>query len=311
MQKKRMIYNYGSINIDNVYRVPHLVKPGETLASSHFHQVLGGKGSNQSLAIARAGNQVCHLGAIASSDAWIADLLKGAGVEISRLALLDDTASGHTVIQVDDQAENCIVLFPGANHRIPAEVVTDALEEASPHDWLLLQNECGDLSKVLAKAFDKGLKVALNPAPMEAAIANLPLERLALLIVNQGEAEALLTALGDTLGKPEPHTLMDELSSHFPDQEILLTLGGAGAIYRSGNNTIEQPVFKVNARDTTGAGDTFVGYFLAARANNEEAAQALLQASAAAALCVQADGASSSIPAYTEVMDFLSHHSTT
>ncbi|WP_025733754.1 ribokinase [Carnimonas nigrificans] len=303
-----MIYNFGSINIDNVYRVPHLVAPGETLASLSYSQILGGKGSNQSLAIARAGAEVSHIGAIAQGDSWIGELLEASGVNTDHLALLDDVASGHTFIQVDNNAENCIVLYPGANHAVPSRVIDEALGSAKAGDWLLAQNECGDLSALLDKALDKGLKVALNPAPMNDAIAALPLNRLSVLCVNRGEAVALLSALNATPDADTNDALLAALMARFPEPEIILTLGSDGVLYGHGNCHIEQAIFKVNARDTTGAGDTFVGYYLAAREAGLDAAAALTRARAASALCVQKEGASSSIPKYNDVDRFHEQH---
>ncbi|MGJ8513201.1 ribokinase [Carnimonas bestiolae] len=303
-----MIYNFGSINIDNVYRVPHLVTPGETLASLSYSQVLGGKGSNQSLALARAGAQVSHIGAIARGDGWISELLTESGVDTSYLAQLDDVASGHAVIQIDNNAENCIVLYAGANHAVPSQVIDDALSAAKPGDWLLAQNECGDLSALLDKALDKNLSIALNPAPMSEAIATLPLNRLAVLCVNRGEAVALLDALNARPNTDASDALLTALMAQFPEPEIILTLGSEGVLYGHRDDRIEQSVFSVDAQDTTAAGDTFVGYYLAARVAGLGAAEALTRARAASALCVQASGASSSIPTYDKVDRFLEQH---
>ncbi|ANF58242.1 ribokinase [Halotalea alkalilenta] len=300
-----MIYNFGSVNVDNVYRVPHLVRPGETLASTHYVQVLGGKGANQSLAAARAGAKVEHLGAIGAADGWILALLDSAGIGTRHLATLDDIPSGHTVIQVDDQAENSIVLFPGANRAVPNEHLEAAITAAQPGDWLLAQNECGDLSRVIELALAKRLRIALNPAPMEAMIAGLPLERIDMLFVNRGEAQMLLAALGDQVEEHDHQRMLDLLAARYPGLELVLTLGGDGVRYANGELRLARPAFLVEARDTTAAGDTFVGYFLAARQQGERPEAALALASAASALCVQREGASSSIPERDEVDAFI------
>jgi len=309
-----MIYNYGSINIDNVYRVPHLVRPGETLASTGFNRVLGGKGSNQSLAIARAGQRITHLGALGDEDQWVIDYLKESRVVTNHIAMLDDTPSGHTFIQVDDAAENAIVLFPGANHAIPQSTIKTVLNSATGQDWLLAQNECSYLDDVIHHALTQGLKVALNPAPMDSRVAQLPLNKLALLFLNEGEAWQLLEAVQDPittskeLGDTTAEALAKRLTHHFPLPEIILTLGSAGVLYAQGEKRVQQAAFKVNAKDTTGAGDTFVGYFLAARDAGETIEDALTLARAASALCVQNEGAAPSIPERAAVDAFIKTH---
>lgn len=108
------IFNLGSVNIDHVYRVPHLPLPGETLASTSFRSGLGGKGANQSIAIARAGGQVHHIGAIGTDGGWLAEQMAAAGVDTQHLAVVD-VPTGNAIINVDDAAENSIVLYAGAN----------------------------------------------------------------------------------------------------------------------------------------------------------------------------------------------------
>ncbi|MGJ8524408.1 Ribokinase [Halomonadaceae bacterium LMG 33818] len=310
-----MIYNYGSINIDNVYRVPHLVRPGETLASTGYDRVLGGKGSNQSLAIARAGQHITHLGALGHEDQWVVDYLKESRVITNHIAMLDNTPSGHTFIQVDDAAENAIVLFPGANHAIPQDDIKTVLKSATVQDWLLAQNECSHLDDIIHHALAQGLKIALNPAPMDSRIAQLPLNRLTLLFLNEGEAWQLLDAVQDPLTRSKEfkdttaEALAERLTHHFPLPEIILTLGSTGVLYAHGEKRVQQAAFKVNAKDTTGAGDTFVGYFLAARDSGETVEDALTLARAASALCVQKEGAAPSIPEKSAVDEFLNTQS--
>lgn len=306
-----MIYNYGSINIDNVYRVPHLVQPGETLASTGYNRVLGGKGSNQSLAIARAGQHITHLGALGHEDQWVIDYLKASRVITNHIAMLEDTPSGHTFIQVDDAAENAIVLFPGANHAIPLDSIKTLLNSATGQDWLLAQNECAHLDDIIHHAMTQGLKIALNPAPMDPRVAQLPLNKLTLLFLNEGEAWQLLEALEDplttskALGDTTAEVLAERLTHHFPHPEIILTLGSAGVLYAHGEERVQQAAFKVKAKDTTGAGDTFVGYFLAARDSDKTIEASLTLARAASALCVQKAGAAPSIPEKAAVDEFL------
>ena len=293
-----MLYNYGSVNIDHVYRVPHLVRTGETLSSYGYRQVLGGKGANQSLAIARAGGQVVHWGRLGQGDRWVLETLSSAGVNIAHIELTAD-ASGHALIQVDDHGENAIIVHPGANHGF-----TDAQQSALANsvdraDWLLLQNECNAVGKMMTLAAERGMQVAFNPAPMTASVLRLPLDICRLLFLNRGEAAALV-GLDDTASA---QTLIEALRKRLPHVEIVLTLGSEGVCYLNGDVQYRLPAHHVDPKDTTAAGDTFIGYFMAARQHDTDLVGALRLASAAAALCVQRDGAAPSIPVLSEVLD--------
>ncbi|MBD3894331.1 ribokinase [Halomonas sp. ML-15] len=292
----RPTYNFGSINIDHVYRVPHLVRPGETLASRHYQQVLGGKGANQSLALARAGGQVEHWGRLGRADAWALQILSQAGVGLDGTELYDEP-SGHALIQVDDQGENAIILHPGANHGFSTAALDGLLGQTQPGDTLLLQNECNGLEHLLVSAQQAGLEIAFNPAPMNDTAAGLPLSACRLLFVNRGEAAALV----DLPEGSSPRQLLEALAQRLPKTELVLTLGGDGVCYHSERQQLMLPAHRVEAVDTTAAGDTFIGYFMAARQAGEEALACLQRASTASALCVQREGAAPSIPLAAEV----------
>ncbi|MCK0715801.1 ribokinase [Chromohalobacter sarecensis] len=291
-----MLYNYGSINIDYVYRVSHLVRPGETLSSQSLTQVLGGKGANQSLAMARADGDVTHWGRVSQNDRWVLEILAQAGVNTSAIELTAD-ASGHAIIQVDDHAENAIILYPGANHGFSERHLDALMPSVSPDDWLLLQNECNALENVMALASHHGMRIAFNPAPLGANVHSLPLELCQILFLNRGEAAAL-AGLDEHAGADE---LMEVLSRRLPKVELVLTLGRDGVRYQHGAQRLELPAFPVEAVDTTAAGDTFIGYFMAARQRSEPIETCLHEASIAAALCVQRAGAAPSIPLANEV----------
>ncbi|WP_299257758.1 ribokinase [uncultured Kushneria sp.] len=296
------VYNYGSINIDHVYRVPHLVRPGETLSSTDYQIVLGGKGANQTIALARAGGRVTHWGQLGRADEWALETLRDAGADIDEVALLEGS-SGHTVIQVDDKGENAIVLFGGTNQRFTLERIDELLTNADSEGWLLLQNECNDIEEVIRQALNRGLKVAFNPAPMTPAIRELPLTELSLLFVNRGEAAALV----ELDEQSDADTLIRALQTALPGVDIVLTLGAAGAWRIDGTrgDTLYQPARPVQAVDTTGAGDTFIGYYMAALQADRDATTCLERATAAAALAVQRPGAATGIPAVNEVETFL------
>ncbi|MFY0989008.1 ribokinase [Halomonas sp. C05BenzN] len=290
------IHNYGSINLDHFYRVPHLVTPGETLASHDYRVGLGGKGANQSLAMARAGGSICHWGRLGRQDAWARDTLARAGVDVSHVELVDEP-SGHAVIQVDDQGENAIILFPGANFGFHPQEVGSLIAATRPGDWLLMQNECNALAEVMARGAEQGLNIAFNPAPMTPEVASLPLAACRLLFVNRIEA-AGLAGVDETT---PAEALLDALAATLPDCEIVLTLGGEGAWYQAAGERLHQPALPVTPVDTTAAGDTFIGYFMAALQAGLAITDCLKRAATAAALGVQRPGAAESIPEQAEV----------
>ncbi|MAY69893.1 MAG: ribokinase [Halomonas sp.] len=291
-----MLYNYGSINLDHVYRVPHLVRPGETLAS-HEHRVgLGGKGANQSLALAKAGGQVAHWGSLNAQDGWARQQLADAGVDVNGIAEVA-APSGHAIIQVDDGAENAILLFPGANHHHSADDLSRLMQGTQAGDWLLLQNECSALADAIRLGHDKGLNIAFNPAPMSDAVQDLPLDQCDLLFVNRGEAAWLAGVAEDT----DADALLTALSERLPSTQLVLTLGAEGAWHQHDGQRQFQAASRVEAVDTTAAGDTFIGYYLAAMQEHRTVADCLALASTAAALGVQRQGAAASIPSRGEV----------
>jgi ribokinase len=294
------IFNFGSINIDHVYQVPHLVRPGETLGASHYQQVLGGKGANQSIALAKANCDVLHVGAIAQRDQVLLEQLDQAGVNTAHIALLT-TATGHAIIQVDAQAENAIVLFPGANHGLTCEQVNQVLDDATTQDWVLLQNETNQIDTIIQAAKQRDLTLIYNPAPMNRSLVEKQLTHIDILIVNEGEAK-------DLAGVDQIAQAQQFLQQKYPQLTIILTLGAQGVRYLPAGHpeqNIQVSAFKVDAIDTTAAGDTFIGYCLAGFAAKLPIEQVLTQACAASAICVTRPGASSAIPDHGEVQAFL------
>ena len=270
------VINFGSLNIDLVYRVHDFVRPGETIAASSLTRFAGGKGLNQSLALARAGARVVHAGMVGADGGFLLDILRESGVDCSLVAVDPETPSGHAVIQVADSGENSIVLFPGANHRITAELIDRALALAEPGDLLLLQNEISSMIDIMLHAAERNLRIFFNPAPMTPAVAAYPLELVDTLIVNETEWEALTSC------RP-PFKC-----------NILQTLGARGAVY---NRRIIVPAHHVDkVVDTTAAGDTFIGYFIAELLAGRDAERAMTMAAAASAWCIRHPGAATSIP---------------
>ena len=285
------ILNIGSLNLDYVYAVPRFVTAGETLLANRRDVFAGGKGLNQTVAAARAGAQVYHGGAVGADGGMLLDLLRAAGADVSAVRRVD-VPTGHAVIQVTPQGENAILILGGANRSVSADAVEGALGKVAAGDILLLQNEINGLDAILRRAAEKGLRILFNPAPMEAAVKELPLHLIDTLIVNEGEGKALA---GD----------MDALRAAYPRQKILLTRGSRGATLWTGSELLFQPAFPVAALDTTAAGDCFLGYYAAALSEGQPYARALRLASAASALAVQRRGAAPSIPIRREVEAFL------
>jgi len=287
------VFNFGSINIDMVYRVPHLVQPGETLSSRTLETVLGGKGANQSVALARAGIDVRHIGRIGEADQWAAEQMQAAGVDMLGVEPLAGP-SGHAIIQVDDKGENSIILHGGANQSFDREVLEQQLSEASPGDWLLMQNECNDITEAFDIARQRKLSIAFNPAPMTDAVRQLPLEHCDVLIVNETDAADLVQSV-------DPDAALTILGERSPDTRLVLTLGARGAMLQYAGEQLREAAVAVDVVDTTGAGDTFVGYFLAGLLQGLADRDALQRACRAAALSVTVAGATPSIPTLADV----------
>ncbi len=290
--------NFGSLNIDHVYRVPHIARPGETVPSSEYRRFAGGKGANQSVALARAGARVAHAGCIGPEGLWLRDRLAAEGVDTEDIRV-SDGPGGHALIQVDEEGQNSIVLFPGANAAITPEHVAAALRRRSPGDVLLLQNEINAVADLIAAGAGRGLQVVFNPAPMSPAVASYPLDRVSLLIVNEHEAAALS-------GAGAPEVMLETLARRLPRTDLCLTLGARGAVYQqAGGQQWQCPAPPVTAVDTTAAGDTFIGYLLAARLAGAPVPDALETACRAAAVSVTRPGAMDSIPRPEDVAAFF------
>jgi ribokinase len=287
------VLNFGSLNIDHVYQVDSIVHPGETIPSLAYAIHAGGKGANQSMALARAGVRVCHVGQVGHEGEWLRGKLADAGVDVGWLRIVDEPG-GHAIIQVDRSGENAIVLHGGANRTVPAELLTEALGSFDVGDWLLVQNETNRVAEAIRAAHARGLRVCLNPAPITPEVRNYPLNLVDCLILNQTEAAGLT-------GCNAPDAMLEALAALTP-AEAILTLGADGACFRDKGTVRHVPAAHVSqVVDTTGAGDTFVGYFLALRARGKATGEAVAAGCLAAARCVERAGAMDSIPLRGEV----------
>jgi ribokinase len=290
------ILNFGSLNIDHVYQVDHIVRPGETLSSGSYQVFAGGKGANQSAALALAGASVCHAGQVGPEGQWLLDKLAALGVDM-RFTLRGRVPTGHAVIQVDPAGQNAIFLYPGANVQIVSEQIDSTLSVFGSGDILLLQNEISNIPYLINKAHSRGMKICLNPAPFGPEVLAYPLEQVDLLVLNETEAQGLV-------GRAAPDELLDAVGARFPGAEVIITLGARGALYCSPVARLQVPAVEVTAVDTTAAGDTFIGYYLASAAAGREPERCLRRAAQAAALCVTRPGAMDSVPAAHEVEEW-------
>lgn len=288
------ILNFGSLNIDNTYRVKTIVKPGETIASSEIDVNCGGKGLNQSVALAKAGMEVIHAGLVGTDGQLLVEMLNSSGVNTNRIEKLNGK-SGHTIIQVDDKGQNSIILFGGANRQVSKAYIESIMADMQQGELLLLQNEINNLPYIIEKATEKGIKIILNPSPMEDYLKGLDLSGVALFFINEIEGEQMT-------GEKEPDQILEKFAENYPEAAVVLTLGTKGAIYQKNDERYFQEACRVKAVDTTGAGDTFTGFFIKEYYTSGDAKQALALATKASAIAVTRPGAAQAIPELSEVV---------
>jgi ribokinase len=282
------IINFGSINLDFVYQVVRFAKKGETIKALDFQRFAGGKGFNQSLALARAGASPRHIGRVGEDGRRLIDLLQSEGVDIADIEI-GRAPTGHAIIQVDEAGENSIIVYGGANREISSRLIENACANLSETDWVLMQNEINGLETILRTASERGSRVIFNPSPMEKSLLDLPLHLVHTFLINRSEGEALS-------GEQTPDRIIEKLEQRFPDATLVLTLGDQGAFYSNDGTHIRVPSRKIEVVDTTGAGDTFAGYFLASLHLGSAPEEALQKACRASEICVSRPGAADSIP---------------
>jgi len=295
------VLSFGSLNLDYVYTVDHIVRPGETEMSDRREVFVGGKGLNQSVAMARAGLAVRHAGLIGKEGAPLKEALNDAGVDTSLVKTLD-APTGHTFIQVNKEGQNSIVLFGGTNQMVTEDYVDAVLKDFGQGDLILLQNEINMLDRIIDKAFEKNMIIALNPSPFDRRIRKCALEKVSLFLVNEVEGAQISGESPD-----EPEKILDWFGSALREACVVLTLGTQGAWYRNTNdNRVFQPAIRTDALDTTAAGDTFTGYFLEGWLNGRSIASCMERATKAAAIAVSRKGAAPSIPFAEEIEEWTS-----
>lgn len=291
------VLNIGSLNLDHVYNVDHIIQPGETQATGGMNIFLGGKGINQSMALAKAGVEVYHGGLIGKDGHVFLDACKEYGVNAEYIKKVDGK-TGHTIIQVDKDGQNSILLFGGANMMLTKEYVDEVLSHFDSGDILLLQNEVNMLPYIIDTAYEKGMQIALNPSPFNERLNECDLNKISIFLLNEIEG-------GQVTGLTEPEDILKKMQEMYPKAKIVLTLGKDGAIYAEDGKSYQQPIFKVQAVDTTAAGDTFTGYFLAGLVDGMEIPKILEMSAKASSIAVTRPGAVQSIPYKQEVLDAL------
>lgn len=372
------ILNFGSLNLDYVYQVDHFVQPGETLSAVSQSVNAGGKGLNQSIAIARAlgmadgtaphrnsivadceasaassaicmdsvtadceasvcspdgadkegsgssvrpGSFVYHAGCIGAGGESLKALLEENGVNTDLLLQVPEL-QGNAVIQVEQGGENCILLFGGSNQCITEGQIERTLDGFGSGDILVLQNEINLLPKIVDAAYERGMQIFLNPSPYNEKIEAVDLGKISWLLVNAVEARQICDSKSsvyesangcdsavsdrpDPSGKMDPVAVWEILHSRYPKLSLLVTLGKSGSIAFTATESVAQGAFPVEAVDSTGAGDTYTGYFIAALSRGLSLQKAMQQASMASAISVTRPGAAPSIPIYPEVAEAL------
>lgn len=291
------ILNFGSCNIDLVYSMDHIVLPGETQTSEKVDRFAGGKGLNQSIALARAGAQVYHAGCIGHDGQFLLDMMRDSGVDVSCIKRVAGP-NGHAIIQVGRDGQNAIFLYSGSNAMVDEDDIDEVLAQFAAGDILLLQNEISNVPYLVDRAYEKKMRILLNPSPYNDTLKEVDMGKVSCLILNQVEAEQMT-------GLAEPEAAISYLHNAYPGNQVMLTLGHQGCVFSDGKKLVRQKAFSVKAVDTTAAGDTFTGYFVAGIANAISWEENLKLASAAAAIAVTRQGAAPSIPERSEVLQWL------
>ena len=289
------VLNFGSLNLDYVYQVESILIPGETQASKSRQIFCGGKGLNQSIALAKAGIPVYHAGLIGEGGEPLLEVCKENGVNTEFIRQIPGPC-GHTVIQVDRNGQNCILLFGGSNRSMTKEFVDSVLDSFDEGDIILLQNEINELDYIIDRAYEKKMMIILNPSPFDSALEKCDLSKISLFMMNEIEGFQIT-------GEKEPDRILAKVKELYPKAKVVLTLGGDGSVYQDETGIYRQGIFKVKTVDTTAAGDTFTGYFISSVIDGMPVQDGLKLAAKASAIAVSRPGATASIPVRSEVVE--------
>lgn len=289
------VLNFGSLNYDHVYEMDHFTEPKETQSSKSYIRNFGGKGLNQSISLAKAGLDVYHAGKVGSDGQDFIDYLNKYKVKTDYLVKDNNEATGHAIIEIC-KGQNRIILHGGANQSIDEKQIDDTLSHFVSEDILLIQNEISSTAYLISAAKNKGMTIAFNTAPMNEKVFTYPLDKIDIFIVNEIEA----AGLAETDSNDEK-VIIEKLKEKYPDKKFVLTVGEKGSYYFDNDQLVHQDAYQVEAIDTTAAGDTFTGYFLASYLKDKDVKKALDLAAKASSITVQGKGAAQSIPDISEL----------
>jgi len=305
MQANKKVVVLGSINIDHVLQVPHFPRPGETLSGTHYQMSFGGKGANQAVAAGRSGASIAFMACVGEDEVGhaVREQLTKDNIDISAIEVAKGEATGLAMIYLDDQGENTIGIYPGANASLTEAYVEKHRQVIIDSDALLLQLET-PLESVLAAArvaHQQNILTVLNPAPAQPLSDEL-LSLIDIITPNETEAEALTGISVETDKDAEQAALC---LHHKGIDTVIITLGARG-VWLSVNGQGQRIAgYDVAVKDTIAAGDTFNGAFLCRYMETADRHQAVDFAQAAAAIAVSRHGAQTSIPWRDEIIDFL------
>lgn len=292
---------FGSVNIDHVYYVPHIIKPEESLHVLGTETFLGGKGLNQAIACAKAGAVTWLAGCCGFEDGQgFFDVCADYNINTSLLQQLPGK-SGETLIQVDPYGQNSILVLGHANQQNTPQRIAQVMSQCDQGDIIVVQNELNGLPDIIRQACRKQCKVILNPSPMDSDLASLDLSLVTGLLLNEVEISALT-------GEWDMLMALKKLKCTYPELLAILTIGEKGSMVLEGENLLHVPADNTGPiADTTGAGDTYLGYFICAYyAEGQSVRSAMELASKAASIAIGRAGATQSIPMRKELADLPS-----
>lgn len=295
----------GSSNVDYIIKGQRLPLVGETVTDGAFFKTFGGKGANQALAASRAGGKVTFVSCV-GNDPEAKELIQNfsaEGINTQFMFLDEKQPTGAALIMLDKDGNNYLSVAPGANYSLMPHHVDEFADSIQNADFILLQMEIpmDTTEKIIQTAYELKKKVVFNAAPFRTFNTEI-LKMISILIVNETEAASItgLEILTETdLGKNVEALLA------FGVKTVIITLGANGALVADDDNIRFVPAFKVQAMDTTAAGDTFCGNLAVALAQGKSLPDSVSFASAASAICVTRLGAQPSIPYQHETVRFL------
>lgn len=308
MQKNQIVV-IGSSNLDNIVTMDRFPKGGETLDGSSFTQAMGGKGANQAVAARRSGGNVSFITCVGNDQNGEKALAhyKKEGIDVSLSLVKENVTTGAASIWVDKHGENSIIVIPGANHYLTSDYFIPHSDFLCKADVILLQMEIPyETVKTVCKIASDHTKTILNVAPAHPVEDDI-LQSLYMLVVNETEAETICHRKIEEIGEEGVVNALLKKGV----KNVILTLGSKGCIYSNGTDWLKVPAFKVQAKDTTAAGDTFCGALVVGIGKYSEMKKALIYATAASALCVTSLGAQPSIPHEQDILAFLEKNNIT